>query len=71
MPRDNLLSLLIAAHEEGSFLSDHELLSSCVLFLFAGHEASSLLIGNGLRALALHPEQWRCCGPARSAQSRW
>ena len=57
-PRDNLLSLLIAAHEEGSFLSDHELLSSCVLFLFAGHEASSLLIGNGLRALALHPEQW-------------
>jgi cytochrome P450 len=57
-PRDNLLSLLIAAHEEGSFLSDHELLASCVLFLFAGHEASSLLIGNGLRALAAHPDQW-------------
>ena len=58
VPRDNLLSLLIDAHEEGSFLSDHELLASCVLFLFAGHEASSLLIGNGLRALAAHPDQW-------------
>jgi cytochrome P450 len=58
-PRGNLLSLLIAAHEEGSFLSNHELLASCVLFLFAGHEASSLLIGNGLRALARHPDQWR------------
>ena len=58
VPRDNLLSLLIAAHEEGSFLNDHELLASCVLFLFAGHEASSLLIGNGLRALAAHPDQW-------------
>lgn len=57
-PRDNLLSLLISAHEEGSFLSNHELLASCVLFLFAGHEASSLLIGNGLRALARHPDQW-------------
>ena len=57
-PRDNLLNLLISAHEEGSFLNDHELLASCVLFLFAGHEASSLLIGNGLLALAQHPEQW-------------
>lgn len=58
-PQGNLLSLLIAAHDGGSFLSNHELLASCVLFLFAGHEASSLLIGNGLRALALHPDQWR------------
>jgi cytochrome P450 len=57
-PRDNLLSLLIAAHEEGSFLDHHELLAACVLFLFAGHEASSLLIGNGLLALAANPDQW-------------
>jgi cytochrome P450 len=57
-PRDNLLNLLINAHEEGSFLNHHELLASCVLFLFAGHEASSLLIGNGLLAMARHPDQW-------------
>jgi cytochrome P450 len=59
VPQDNLLSLLISAHEGGSFLNEHELLASCVLFLFAGHEASSLLIGNGLSALARHPEQWK------------
>ncbi len=58
VPRDNLMSLLIAAHDDGSFLDNHELLASCVLFLFAGHEASSLLIGNGLCAMAQHPDQW-------------
>jgi cytochrome P450 len=58
-PRDNLMSLLIAAHDEGGFLSREELLSSCVLFLFAGHEASSLLIGNGMHALAQCPAEWR------------
>lgn len=58
-PQSNLLSLLIAAHDGGSFLNEHELLASCVLFLFAGHEASSLLIGNGLSALSRHPDQWR------------
>jgi len=58
-PRDNLMSLLLSAHDEGGFLSREELLASCVLFLFAGHEASSLLIGNGLLALAQHPEEWR------------
>ncbi|MGE5272069.1 MAG: cytochrome P450 [Thiohalocapsa sp.] len=58
-PQPNLMTRLIAAHDEGSFLSRDELLASCVLFLFAGHEASSLLIGNGLRALAGHPQEWR------------
>ena len=60
-PQGNLLSLLIEAHDGGSFLDEHELLASCVLFLFAGHEASSLLIGNGLWALSKHPEQWQGC----------
>jgi cytochrome P450 len=58
-PQGNLLSLLIEAHDGGSFLDEHELLAACVLFLFAGHEASSLLIGNGLWALSKHPEQWQ------------
>lgn len=58
-PRDNLLALLVAAHDGGSFLTEEELLASCVLFLFAGHEASSLLIGNGLLALSRHPEEYR------------
>jgi cytochrome P450 len=53
-----LTQLLIAADDAGSFLDETELLAACVLFLFAGHEASSLLIGNGLLALSAHPEQY-------------
>lgn len=65
-PRGNLLSQLIEAHDAGSFLTPDELLASCVLFLFAGHEASSLLIGNGLLALSRHPGEYRrlCTGDA-------
>jgi len=58
-PRGNLLNLLITAHDGGSFLTEQELLASCVLFLFAGHEASSLLLGNGILALSRNPDQWR------------
>lgn len=58
-PRGNLLSQLIEAHDAGSFLTPDELLASCVLFLFAGHEASSLLIGNGLLALSRHPGEYQ------------
>ncbi|SFK44647.1 cytochrome P450 [Falsiroseomonas stagni] len=57
-PKDDFLGLLIAAHDAGSFLTEEELLASCVLFLFAGHEASSLLIGNGLHALAQNPAEY-------------
>lgn len=56
---NSLTRLLIEADDNGVFLSEEELLASCVLFLFAGHEASSLLIGNGLLALSSHPDQYR------------
>src|SRR3546814_17780391 len=52
------MHLLIDARHEGEFLDEDGLLASCVLFLFAGHEASSLLIGNGLLALAANPDQY-------------
>jgi len=55
---NSLTRMLIEAQDAGSFLDEDELLSSCVLFLFAGHEASSLLVGNGLLALAAHPGQY-------------
>lgn len=58
-PRETLLDVLVSAHLEGETLTHDELLAACVLFLFAGHEASSLLIGNGLLALARHPGEYR------------
>jgi len=56
--RDDLISALIAAEEEGDKLSEEELLSMCVLLLGAGHETTVNLIGNGSLALLHHPDQW-------------
>src|SRR5262249_46300733 len=39
-PGDDLLSLLIAAQEDGQRLSEDELVSSAILLLNAGHEAT-------------------------------
>jgi pimeloyl-[acyl-carrier protein] synthase len=58
-PRDDLLSGLIAAEEQGQVLSDEELLATCILLLVAGNETTTTLIGNGVLALLRHPEQMR------------
>jgi pimeloyl-[acyl-carrier protein] synthase len=55
---DDLLSGLIAAEEQGDRLSEDELLSTCVLLFFAGHETTVNLIGNGTLALLRNPEQF-------------
>ena len=51
-PRGDLLDLLIQARDDTDRLSEDELLAACVLFLFAGHEASAQLLANGLLAMA-------------------
>jgi pimeloyl-[acyl-carrier protein] synthase len=56
-PRDDLISGLLAAEEQGDRLSRGELLSMCVLLLVAGHETTTNLIGGGTLALLRHPEQ--------------
>ena len=56
-PRDDLISGLIKAQEEGDRLSDQELLANCVLLLNAGHETTTNLIGNGTYALLRHCDQ--------------
>jgi len=56
-PRDDLLSLLIAAEEQGDRLSEGELLITCILLFVAGHETTVNLIGNGLLALLNHPDE--------------
>jgi cytochrome P450 len=50
-PRDDLISRLIEAESEGARLSEGELVTTCVLLLNAGHEATVHAIGNGLKAL--------------------
>lgn len=56
--RDDMISALITAREEGYPLSEDELLATCMLLLFGGYETSVHLIGNGVFALLEHPEQW-------------
>ncbi|HEX8698475.1 MAG TPA: cytochrome P450 [Myxococcaceae bacterium] len=57
-PGNDLLSALAQAEEQGNLLSEQEVLSTCTLVLFAGHETTTNLIGNGLLALLRHPDQW-------------
>ncbi|WP_437288862.1 cytochrome P450 [Sorangium sp. So ce406] len=53
-PGSDLLSQLILAEEQGMILGEQELLSTCCMLLFGGHETTKNLIGNGLLALLLH-----------------
>lgn len=50
-PRDDLISELIAAEEDGDRLSGAELVSTCILLLNAGHEATVHTIGNGVKLM--------------------
>ncbi len=56
-PRDDLLSTLIRAEEEGDKLSFDELMSQSIGLLIAGFETTIGLIGNGVRALIRNPDQ--------------
>ena len=56
-PREDLLTALIAAEDEGHKLSEKELLSTLILLLVAGHETTVNLIANGVLAFARHPDQ--------------
>lgn len=48
---DDLLSALIAVRDTGEKLSDAELISTCVLLLNAGHEATVHQTGNAVKAI--------------------
>lgn len=50
-PADDLISELIAAEEAGVKLSTDELISTCILLLNAGHEATVHTLGNGIKTV--------------------
>ncbi|WP_209441126.1 cytochrome P450 [Streptomyces aureus] len=56
-PGDDLISGLIAAHDEGDRLTEQEMISTCVLLLNAGHEATVNATVTGWWTLFRHPEQ--------------
>jgi cytochrome P450 len=60
-PKHDLLGLLAGKHDGEAALSDREVLANAVLLLFAGHETTTNLIGNGLLALLEAPGAWGSC----------
>jgi cytochrome P450 len=57
-PGDDLLSHLVSVRDtEGDRLTEDELVTTCILLLNAGHEATVNVSGNGLLALLTHPDQ--------------
>jgi len=56
-PRDDLMSLMLRAELEGDRLTHDEVVANCILLLFAGHETTTNLLGNGLFHLLRHPAQ--------------
>jgi pimeloyl-[acyl-carrier protein] synthase len=58
-PQDDLLTALVTAEEDGDRLTEQEVLSTCLLLLFAGNETTTNLIGNGVLTLLRHPDVWQ------------
>jgi len=56
-PRDDLISGLVSAEEEGQVLSEDEIIGTAALLLVAGNETTTNLIGNGMIELFRHPEE--------------
>lgn len=56
-PSEDLLSALIDAEESGDRLTPEELVAMVVQLIFAGHETTQNLLGNGMYRLMQHPDQ--------------
>jgi cytochrome P450 PksS len=56
-PRDDLVSQLAGAGEDGDRLTDDEMLSMVALLLLAGYETTVNLIATGTLLLLTHPDQ--------------
>ena len=56
-PGPDVLSALVAVHDEGAGLTDDELTSIATLLLAAGFETTVNLLGNGAALLMAHPDQ--------------
>lgn len=58
-PDGLLVSELVQVEDDGEVLTEDEIVSTTMVLLEAGHEATVNTLGNGMRALLHHPDQWR------------
>ena len=58
-PDGLLISELARVEDEGDVLTEDEIVSTTMVLVEAGHEATVNTLGNGVRALMKHPDEWR------------
>jgi cytochrome P450 len=57
-PRDDLLTKLLQATQDGETLTLDELLGAMHIFIVAGHDSTANTMALGTEALSRHPEAW-------------
>jgi len=57
-PRDDLVSELVQVADAGDRLTEDEIICTVIVLLNAGHEATVNTVGNGMKAMLGHPDQW-------------
>jgi cytochrome P450 len=58
-PKDDLISGMLAAEQDGVRLSEDEIIAAAVLMVFGGHETTMNLLANGVVAFNQFPDQWK------------
>jgi cytochrome P450 len=61
-PGDDLISVLIAAEEDGDRLSDVELVNLVLNVLIGGVDTTQSQLAHAIRLFAAHPDQWHLLG---------
>ncbi len=56
-PGEDFVSRMTKARDEGNMLTEDELVATCMLLLFGGHETTTNLLGNSVKAMIDFPEQ--------------
>ena len=57
-PENDLISELVGVADQGDKLTLDEIVCTVIVLLNAGHEATVNTLGNGLRAMLNHPDEW-------------
>jgi cytochrome P450 len=74
-PTEDMISQLVLARDDRDALTTDEIIGTCILLLFAGHETTTNLIGNGFLYSMRHRDQWErlvaAPGLAESAVEEW
>jgi cytochrome P450 len=58
-PTQDMISQLVLARDENDALSTDEIIGTSILLLFAGHETTTNLIGNGFLYSMKHRHEWQ------------